>query len=159
MPQEGVRALASRIKHIHCDVEEKRSQEQGKIQISDRAYLQVFSMLIEYGILGYEYLHRRTLTQEEKETYFNDIRSIALMMDVQDFPEDYTLYLTRRIRMVTSELHCNAFTPMLMDAYRKSLPLFCYWGLLQFQARFIHPALACRLDLKRNRVFGLLYWL
>ena len=159
MPQEGVRALAGRIKDLHRDVEEKRSREQGEITISDEAYLQVFSMLIEYGILGYEYLHRRKMSHEEKETYFDDIRSIALMMGIQDFPEDYTHYLSRRTQMVISELHCNGFTPKLMHAYRKSLPPFCYWGLRQFQARFIHPTLACRLHLKRNRLFGLMYWL
>lgn len=159
MPQEGVPAVAKHIKHIHRDVEEKRSQEQGEIKISDQAYLQVFSMLIEYGILGHEYLHRRNMKQEEKEAYFNDIRAITLMMEIRDFPEDYRTYLIRRTRMVTSELRCNSFTGELMDAYRKSLPAFCYWGLLQFQARFIHPILAGRLALKPNRFFGWVYWL
>jgi uncharacterized protein (DUF2236 family) len=158
-PQEAVPALARHIKDIHRDVEEKRSKEQGEIRISDLAYLQVFSMLIEYGILGYEYLHHRKMTTEEKETYFNDIRSIALMMEIRDFPEDYRHYLTRRTRMVASELQCNVFTRQLMDAYRKSLGPFCYWGLLQFQARFIHSILACRLNLKTNRLFGWVYWL
>src|SRR4051812_23415106 len=142
LPQEGVRAMARRIKDIHRDVEEKRSREQGEITISDQAYLQVFSMLIEYGILGYEYLHRRKMTHEEKETYFDDMRAIALMMEIQDFPRDYARYLTRRTRMVIRELQSNVFTPKLMDAYRKGLPLFCYWVLRQFQARFIHPTLA-----------------
>jgi len=159
MPQEAVPALAKHIKEIHNDLEEKRSREQGEIKISDQAYLQVFSMLIEYGILGYEYLHRLKLTQDERETYFNDIRSIALMMKIREFPADYGHYLTRRDRMVVSELQCNVFTRELMDAYRKNLPPFCYWVLLQFQARFIHPTLACRLDLKTNRFFGWAYWL
>jgi len=158
-PRETVPALAKHIKDMHRDVEAKRSQEQGEIKISDQAYLQVFSMLIEYGILGYEYLHRRKMTQQERETYFNDIRSIALMMEIRDFPEDYRHYLTRRAKMVVSELQRNAYTLELMDAYRKNLAPFCYWGLLQFQARFIHPALACRLDLKTNRFFGWVYWL
>src|SRR5262245_6700011 len=128
MPQEGVPALARRIKNLHSDVEEKRSQEQGEIKISDQAYLQVFAMLIEYGMLGYEYLHRRNMTQEQIEAYFNDIRSITLMMEIQGFPENYGNYLTRRTRMVTSELQCNIFTRELMDAYRKNLPPLCYWG-------------------------------
>ncbi len=158
-PQEAVPALAKHLKDIHNGVEERRSQEQGEIKISDQAYVQVFSMLIEYGILGYEYLHRRTLTQEEREIYFNDIRSIALMMEIRHFPEDYRHYLTRRIRMVVTELQCNAFTRELMDAYRKNLAPFSYWGLLQFQARFIHPILAARLNLKTNRFFECMYWL
>ena len=66
MPQEAVPALAGHIKDIHRDVEEKRSQEQGEITISDQAYLQVFSMLIEYGILGYEYLHRRKMSMRRR---------------------------------------------------------------------------------------------
>jgi hypothetical protein len=159
MPEEGVRALVRHIKGIHSEVEEKRSREQGAIRISDQAYVQVFSMLIEYGILGYEYLHRRRMTQEEKETYFNDIRSIALMMEIRDFPEDYGRYLIRRTQMVTSQLQCNVFTRELMGAYQKNLTPFFYWGLLQFQARFIHPTLARRLGLKTNRVFGWIYWL
>lgn len=158
-PQEVVPALAKHIKDIHSDLEQKRSREQGEIKISDQAYLQVFSMLIEYGILGYEYLQRRKMTDEERETYFSDIRSIALMMEIRDFPEDYCEYSTRRARMIESELHCNVFTQELMAAYRKSLAPFCYWGLLQFQARFIHPMLACRLELKTNRLFWAAYWL
>ena len=158
-PQDSVPAIAKHIKNIHSDVEKKRSREQGEVRISDPAYVQVFSMLIEYGILGYEYLHRCRMTTEEKETYFNDIRSMALMMEIRDFPEDYSNYLARRSRMVANELQCNVFTPQLMDAYRKSLGPVCYWGLLQFQARFIHSILACRLNLKTNRLFGWAYWL
>ncbi len=158
-PQDAVPALARHIKNIHREVEKKRSQEQGEIHISDMAYVQVFSMLIEYGILGYEYLHRLKMTLEEKETYFNDIRSIARMMEIQDFPEDYGHYLTRRSRMVANDLQWNVFTRQLMDAYRKSLGPLCYWGLLQFQSRFIHSVLACRLNLKSNRLFGCAYWL
>jgi hypothetical protein len=158
-PQEAIPALARHIKDIHRDVEKSRSQEEGPIKISDQAYLQVFAMLIEYGILGFEYLHRRTMTLQERETYFDDMRSIALMMEIRNFPEDYRHYLIRRARMVISELRCNAFTLELMDAYRKKLPAFSYWGLLQFQACFIHPILASRLNLKTNRFFGWVYWI
>src|SRR5215831_17517399 len=94
-PQEVVPALARHLKGIHTEVEERRSQEQGEIKISNQAYLQVFAMLIEYGVLGYEYLHRRKMTQDEKEAYFNDIRSITLMMEIRDFPEEYRHYLSR----------------------------------------------------------------
>jgi len=159
MPQEAVPALVKHIRAIHNDVEERRSREQAEIKISDQAYLQVFSMLIEYGILGYEYLHQRKLSQNQRETYFNDIRALALMMEVRDFPDDYRDYLSRRDRMVVNELQRNEFTQKLMSAYQKSLPLFCYWALLQFQARFIHPTLGSRLNLKTNRFFGLAYWL
>jgi len=159
MPEEAVPAIARHIKDIHTQVEVKRSREQGEIKISDHAYLQVFSMLVEYGIRGYEYLQRRKMSQADREIYFNDIRSIALMMEIRDFPEDYCHYLTRRARMVGSELQCNVFTRELMEAYRKNLDPFSYWGLLQFQARFIDPILALRLDLKTNRIFGWLYWL
>jgi len=158
-PQETLPALARHIKYIHSEVEKRRSEEQGEIKISDAAYLQVFSMLIEYGILGYEYLHCRKMVAQERETYFNDIRAIALMMGIRDFPETYCDYQDRRTRMVVSELQCNALTWQLMKAYRKSLAPVSYWGLLQFQARFIHPTLAGRLELRTNRIFGWLYWL
>jgi len=157
--QEALPALARHIKQMHSDVEKRRSEEQGEIKISDAAYLQVFSMLIEYGILGYEYLHRRRMASPERETYFNDMRSIALMMGIAAFPENYGDYLDRRDRMVACELQCNALTWELMKAYRKSLAPVSYWGLLQFQARFIHPTLAGRLELRTNRIFGWLYWL
>jgi uncharacterized protein (DUF2236 family) len=159
LPEDAVPALARRIKELHNDVETERSREHGSIKISDQAYLQVFSMLIEYGIRGYEYLHRLKLPGDQRETYFNDIRSIALMMDVRDFPADYDSYIARRERIVSCELNCNVFTRDLMDAYRKSLSPLGYWTLLQFQARFIHPTLACRLDLKASRIFDCAYWL
>jgi hypothetical protein len=159
LPEDAVPVLARHIKEIHNDVEKERSREHGSVKISDQAYLQVFSMLIEYGIRGYEYLHRLQLTPDQRETYFNDIRSLALMMDIRDFPADYDNYLARRERIVLSELNCNVFTRELMNAYRKSLSPLGYWTLLQFQARFIHPTLACRLDLKTSRFFGWAYWL
>jgi hypothetical protein len=81
------------------------------------------------------------------------------MMEIRDFPENYCDYRDRRTRMVVSELQCNALTWQLMKAYRKSLAPVSYWGLLQFQARFIHPTLAGRLELRTNRIFGWLYWL
>jgi len=158
-PPEAIPALARHIRRMHVEVEKRRSEEQGEIKISDIAYLQVFSMLIEYGILGFEYLHCRKLARQERETYFNDMRSVALMMEIRDFPEDYNTYLDRRTRMVVSDLQCNRWTWELMKAYRNNLAFVSYWGLLQFQARFIHPTLAARLELRTNRIFGWVYWL
>lgn len=157
MPQEAVPAVARHIKDIHRQVEKKRSQEQGEAHISDQAYLQVFSMLIEYGILGHEYLQHRKMAREEKEVYFNDIRAIALIMEIQDFPEDYHHYLTRRTQMVVRELQFNSYTRELMESYRKNLGPLRFWGLLQFQAFFIDPILSFRLGLKANRFFGWAY--
>jgi hypothetical protein len=108
--------------------------------------------------LGYEYLHLRRLSRLEKEEYFNDIRSIARMMEIQDFPEDYHHYLTLRTQMVVRELQFNPYTRELLEAYRKNIGAFRYWGLLQFQARFIDPILTYRLGLKANRFFGWVYW-
>ena len=156
-PQEAMPSVAKYIKNFHHDVEAKRSREQGPMSISDQAYVQVLSMLIEYGIRGYEYLHRREMSHVERGTYFNDMRSIALMMEIETFPEDYDDYVTRRTQMVMGDLQCNAFTRELMEAYRHSLPRLSYWGLLQFQARFIHPVLARRLELRTSRCFGWVY--
>jgi hypothetical protein len=144
---------------MHRQVEKKRSSEEGATRISDQAYLQVFSMLIEYGILGFEYLHRRRMRWEERERYFNDIRAISLLMEIGDFPEDYHHYLTRRTQMVVRELQFNAYTRELLEAYRKNLGPLRYWGLLQFQALFVEPILVSRLGLKTNRFFRLAYWL
>lgn len=159
MPAAAVPQVARHIKDMHRQVEEKRSKEQGVSKISDHAYLQVFSMLIEYGILGYEYLHRRKLSREEKEEYFSDIQAVARMMEIQDFPEDYHHYLTLRTRIVVRELLFNPYTWELLQSYRKALGPVRYWSLLQFQARFVDPILVHRLGLKMNRSFGLLYWL
>ena len=65
-------------------------------------------------------------------TFANSVYTSA---QIRDFPADYGDYLTRRDRMVVSELQCNVFTRELMDAYRKNLPPFCYWALRQFQAQ------------------------
>ena len=157
MPKERVPLVARHIKDMHRQVEAKRSGEEGPSRISDKAYLQVFSMLIEYGILGFEYLNRRTMTRVEKEDYFNDIRSIARMMEIADFPPDYHHYLTQRTQMVVRELQFNSYTWELMKAYWKNLGPFRYWCLLQFQARFIDPILAQRLGLKAGRFFGWIY--
>lgn len=158
MPEDKVPVVARHIRDLHSQVEQRRSKEQGEMRISDKAYLQVFAMLIEYGILGFEYLHRRKLTRPQCEDYFNDIRSIALMMGIEDFPHDYHHYLTRRTQMVVRELQFNTHTKALLEAYRKNLGVFRYWGLLQFQARFIDPILVRRLGLKLDRFFDLVYW-
>jgi len=158
MPVDVVPQVARHIRDMHRQVEEKRSKEQGEVKISDTAFFQVLSMLIEYGILGFEYLHRSRMRWEEREEYFNDIRSIAWMMEISDFPPNYHHYLTRRTQMVVHELQINGYTQNLLDAYRKNLGLFRYWSLLQFQARFIDCILVQRLGLKSNRFFGWGYW-
>jgi hypothetical protein len=157
MPEEAVPQVARHIKDMHRQVEVKRSKEEGKTKISDRAYLQVFSMLIEYGIAGYEYLHLRKMTRDEKEEYFNDILSVSRMMEIQDFPPDYHQYLTQRTEMVVRELQINPRTWELLESYRRALGRFRYWSLLQFQARFIDPILSRRLGLKAGFLFGLIY--
>ncbi len=159
MSKDRVPLVARHIKDMHRQVEDKRSKEEGNSRISDRAYLQVFSMLIEYGIRGYEYLNRHPLARAQKEAYFDDIRSIALMMEIENFPADYPHYLTQRTQMVVRELQFNSYTWELMKAYRKNLGPFRYWCLLQFQARFIDPILAQRLGLAPGRLFGWLYQL
>jgi uncharacterized protein (DUF2236 family) len=157
MPKDRVPLVARHIKEMHRQVEAKRSGEEGPSRISDQAYFQVFSMLIEYGIRGYEYLNRCLMTRVEKEDYFNDIRSIALMMEIKNFSADYHHYLTHRTQMVVRELQVNAYTRQLMEAYRRNLGALRYGCLLQFQAQFIDPILAQRLGLAPGRFFGWLY--
>jgi hypothetical protein len=149
--------VARHIKGILHKVEQKRSREGGPVEISSRAYFQVFSMLIEYGIAGFEYLNRRKLSRPQREEYFNDIQAVAKMMTIDGFPVDYHQYLTERTHVVVRELQFNARTRDLLAAYRKSLGPLKYWGLLQFQARFIDPILSKRLGLKAGFFFGLLY--
>src|SRR5581483_7811037 len=54
MPASQVSQVAKHIRGIHRQVEQKRSGEQGEVRISDKAFFQVFSMLIEYGVRGRE---------------------------------------------------------------------------------------------------------
>lgn len=157
MPKDRVPLVAAQVRDLHRQVEQKRSSEDGLRRISDRAFLMVFSMLIEYGIRGYEYLNRRELSTIEKEDYFQDIRSIALLMEVKDFPADYSQYQAVRAQIVTRELQFNPHTRELLAAFRRALGPLGYWALGQFQAQFIDPLLARRLGLKTQPFFGLLY--
>lgn len=157
LPQEKVPLVARHIKDLHRQVEEKKSKEQGESHISDHAYLQVFSMLIEYGITGWEYLNRQTLSRKKREEYFNDIHLVAVMMEIADFPQDYHHYQTLRTQIVVRELQFNIHTRELMESYRHNLGFIPSWLLAQFQARFIDPILSRRLGLKTNLLFGFLY--
>jgi uncharacterized protein (DUF2236 family) len=157
MPVESVPQVARHIREMHDQVEAKRSGEEGAVRISDRAFTQVFSMLIEYGIRGQEYLERRSMERAERAQYFNDIRSIAQLMGVGDFPQDYDHYLTERAQMVERELRVNAFTYGLLRAYRKHFGALGHWVLLQFLALFLEPVLARRLGLHSHPLFRFLY--
>ncbi|GEM_PF-1098506 len=157
MPKERVPLVAAQIRDLHRQVEQKRSCGDAPHRISDRAFLMVFSMLIEYGIRGYEYLNRRRLSREKEEQYFQDIRSIALLMEVKDFPADYAQYQIARAQMVGRELQFNPHTRELLAAFRRALGPLGYWALGQFQARFIDPLLAQRLGLQASPLFGFLY--
>lgn len=159
MPAAAVPHVARHIKDMHRQVEEKRSQEQGPMRIPDEAYTQVFSMLIEYGIRGYEYLHHCKLGRPQREDYFNDIRAIAQMMEVEDFPQDYGHYLDRRTDVVVNQLQFNPYTRELMEAYRRNLGPIRYWVLRQFQARFIDLILVYRLGLTADPFFGFIHWI
>lgn len=157
MPASQVAQVAKHIRGIHRQVEQKRSAEQGEARISDRAFFQVFSMLIEYGVRGREYLTRRAMTAKEREDYFGDIRSIAALMEVADFPQDHPAYLALRAKTVAEDLKVNAYTPELVASFRRALGPFRSWVLEQFQARFIEPLLAQRLELKADPLFVLPY--
>jgi uncharacterized protein (DUF2236 family) len=153
-PKDKVPALAQAIRGIHTRVEEKRSGDEGRATaISNGAFKAVGAMLIDYGIAGYAYLHRRPLSDAECEAHYQDERAFFALMGITDLEADYPTYRQNRETVLRDNLHVNAHTRDLFDAYRRELGAFRMWILCQFMAHFVPPVLCARLGLRRNPLF------
>jgi hypothetical protein len=110
-PKDKVPALAQAIRGIHTRVEEKRSGDEGRATaISNGAFKAVGAMLIDYGIAGYAYLHRRPLSDAECEAHYQDERAFFALMGITDLEADYPTYRQNRETVLRDNLHVNAHT-------------------------------------------------
>lgn len=156
--KDKVPELMMKIRNVHTGVEKSRElKEEKPSQITNRAYLEVGDMLIEYGIRGYEYLNRRKLTAEECDTYFADMVAMFKLMRIEVSDVDYQSFLIRRKSSIERDLQVNEFTPKLYEAYLKDLGYFRYYLLRQFQSYFVATEICKKLGLTRNPLFGGLY--
>lgn len=158
-PKEQVPELMMRIRNVHTGVEKSREIKEGVSQhISNKAYIEVGDMLIDYGVRGYEYLNHRKMSAEEKESYFSDMVAMFKLMRVEVADKSFVDFAKRRQNSLDNDLAVNGHTAELYAAYAKDLGAFQFWLLKQFQSYFIEPIAAQKLGLKRNPLFAPLYF-
>jgi uncharacterized protein (DUF2236 family) len=151
-------ALAEKIRGFHDRVESQRSADEGGVQrISNQAFQAVGFMLIDYALAAQAYLNRRTVTESEKEAYYQDQRGFFEAMGIRELPATYAEYLPVREQQMREQLKRNAYTDPLFEAYRKDLGGFRYWIMCQFMACFVPEGLVKELGLKRSKLFGVAY--
>ncbi|EIJ41222.1 hypothetical protein BegalDRAFT_0301 [Beggiatoa alba B18LD] len=151
-PKQQTPQILSAIRAIH-----QRLEAAQETSISNKAFIEVLSMLVEYGIQGYQYLNAKPLTDKAINSYYQDMYAIAQGLHIQDFPADYVQFCTYRAKHRTNQLMNNAYTARFYQVYRDDLGSWRYWILCQFQAYFAHPQIANLLGLKRNPLFYLAY--
>ncbi|MCU0475471.1 MAG: DUF2236 domain-containing protein [Anaerolineae bacterium] len=156
-PVAQLEGLGKHVRAIHTAVERKRAQAGGASTIPNRAFIEVNDMLVEYGIRGWEYLHKRTLTEAERESYYQDMRASCEMMGVTDLDADYAAYRQRRESTLSAVLQVSGETRRLYAAYRQALGRPRFWVGALFQAHFVHPLVRQRLGLVRVPFSGLAY--
>lgn len=157
-PPEAIPALMQQIRAIHSAVEKRRSHAEDEPRaISDKAYREVAHMLIDYGIRGYEYLHRRKLSAAEKDAYFRDMKTFVRLLGVEMAEEDFAAFQRTRDESIAVDLQPNAHTAQLYAAYAKDIGGWRMWVLRQFQRYFIDHRLSVKLNLRRNILFAPLY--
>jgi uncharacterized protein (DUF2236 family) len=156
-PVEKLTDLGQQVRAIHTHVERQRAAAGGPDRIPNRAFIEVNDMLIEYGIRGYEYLHQRTMTDAEKEAYYQDMRAASEMIGVTDLDADYAAFRARRDATMHEVLSRNIDTPRLYAAYLRALGRPRFWAGLWFQSHFVPPVVRERLRLVRPPLTGWLY--
>jgi len=115
-------------------------------------------MFIDYGIRGYEYIHRCTLDRARKNEYLENIGRVAGAMGVNAFPENFTDYLIKRNYLLTRRLARNRYTDQLFESYQKSLGALLYKTLLNVMYKFVPPTVRRKLKLKANPFFSPACW-
>jgi hypothetical protein len=158
-PVEQLEGLGKHVRAIHSAVERQRARAGGPSQIPNRAFIEVNDMLVEYGVRGWEYLHKRTLTEAERESYYQDMRASCELMGVTDLDASYAAFRQRREDGLSQVLQASGQTRRLYAAYRKALGRPRFWVGVSFQAHFVHPLVRQRLGLVRVPFSGLAYGL
>ena len=157
-PRDEIRALAVQIRDVHRTLEQRRSSEEGARRvISNAAFKQVGAMLIDYGIRGYEYLHRRPLSDGEKEMYYADEREFLTMMEIEDVEPDYAAFSASRARMLSDVYARNELTDRFFDAYRQSLGSFRYGILTRVMACLVPDPIREKAGLRRSLAWEVAY--
>lgn len=151
-------AVASRIRTIHTNVEDRRARETGDhTRISNKAFIQVGDMLVDYGIKAYEYLNRRPMTAEQKEETYQDAAQLFRLMRIEDVPQTYAEWFAKRNLSIQNDLRINEYTKPLYEAYKKDIGPIRYWLLLQFQSLFVDRRISQLLGLKTHPLFPFIY--
>jgi hypothetical protein len=158
MPEEKVPQLMQQIRAIHTRIENSRSAVENKeMHMSNRAFVEVGDMLIDYGIRGYEYIHSTKLPSETCELYFHDMKRLYELMGVNIQDASYGDFLVRRAASVKNDLQVNEKTTLLYEAYRKDLGWWKYQLLRQFQAYFVPEVITQKIGLRKQLWFAPLY--
>jgi len=156
-PVSQLPRVVSHIRQIHSAIETKRARESSFKTISHTGFKDVFSMLVDYGIRGYEYLNRRKLGPEQKTEYVSDIKAVSDMMGISGFPSDYDSFMEYRMDCVQNRLQVNEFTERLYEAYLKDLGGTRFNIVRHFQAQFIPQGLKEGLGLPKSYAFSVIY--
>lgn len=130
---EAALKAIDKITAIHTAVEASRQQK-----IPDWAYRDVLFMLIHYSITSYELLERK-LSEAEKEEVFDVFYRMALRMQLQGLPNNFSEWKIMRQEHLQNNLHKGDFTIDLFKQYKKHLGAFRYWLLLQGQILVVPP--------------------
>lgn len=138
---EAALKAIDKITAIHGAVEASRQQK-----IPDWAYRDVLFMLIHYSIASYELLERK-LSEAEKQEVFDVFYRMAVRMQLQGLPHNFSEWKIMREEHLENNLHKGDFTIDLFKQYKKHLGSFRYSLLLEGQ-KLVVP-------LKVNQLLGL----
>ena len=153
-----VRRMATQIRKIHTNLEVQRSAEEGSPhRMSNAAFKQVGAMLIDYGIRGFEYLHRRAMTSNEKELYYSDELEFLTMMGIENLAPTYAAFTEERATEIRDVLARNDLTDAFFASYRENIGWFKYMVLRFCMAEMIPAELASKLGIRSSRLFRLAY--
>lgn len=152
-PEES-KIHAEEIRKIHDNLEKRRSgAEKSERKIPNEAFLRVLSGIIDYGIKGFEYLHRRKMTELEKEEYFNANAQFGRWMKIQDVPKNYGDWASYRKESISKEFRRNGHTDEFYQMVRKTFGPVGYWVIVNFQSMFVDIEMSKKLGLKKPSLF------
>lgn len=158
MDGDHVKQFAEKIRAIHTKVESSRSDDEGKkMRMSNNAFKEVGDIIIDYAIRGWEYINRKQMSADDKESWYQDSRYIYAAMGVEDLPKDYKSWAKYREQSIKTRLVPNDYTDRMYQAYRNDLGFVRYWILRKMQAEFVHPLIKQKLGLKPNLIFRIGY--
>jgi hypothetical protein len=158
VPEAEAPQLAKQIRGFHDVVEYQREQAEGGCpRISNAAFRAVGAMLIDYAIRAEEYLSGKAIPDEQLEAYYQDQRGFFEAMKISGWESTYPAYVEARKQETAEELHPNAYTKKLFEAYRKDLGFIRYHLLLLFMGHFLPETIRSRVAVKKRSWFSPFY--